>query len=67
MDQFPSKPYTVGNVTSSQAPADIDQMFTELYNAGAEMNDEITTLEAGGTSSGGVTIAQVMARVVLSI
>lgn len=67
MDSFPSKPYTITDVTTAEAPADMDQMFRELYDAGATMNNEIIALEAGPGSGGGVTIAQVMARVAVGI
>ncbi len=66
MDTFPSKPYTISDIAASQTPGDIDQMFRELYDAGSAMNSEISDLETG-SGGGGVTIAQVMARVVLGI
>lgn len=61
-----SKPWIIGPGITDREAEEIDQMFRELYDAVAELDSEVSTGSTGSGSSS-LTIAQVMARVVIGI
>lgn len=57
-----SKPYIVTPVWNGQRAGDIDRMLDELYRLTSAIQDEIDSGDIA-SSGGGITIAQVSARV----